>query len=345
MKNQITYKPFELHCHTRHSDGIQTVEELVRAAAGYDFAGVALTDHNTQAAWQELTPELVEQYVPVLKGIEWTTFFGHMLVLGCDKYVDWRFALPDNIDTYIAEIVQNNGIVGIAHPFEIGAPICGGCHWEFNVHDWKNVSYIEIWSNPDPMTHAKNPAAIDWWTELLNEGHRIACSAGRDWHFPDGVHVDTTGKPLENVKEQILSATYLGVRDDLPFHEGVLDALRAGRTYLSLGPTLTVEAAQGKSIYSIGDEMENGLCDVRVTVSTAERRRVWKKYGLAPKTVRLVGKGGEAIAALTTGGASATYTAVFTDIPVDTWLRIEVYGEKEGKTDQLLAITSPIYAD
>lgn len=335
----IVYKPFELHCHTRHSDGTQTIEELVRAAAGYEFAGVALTDHNTQAAWQEVTPELVERYVPVVKGIEWTTFFGHMLVLGCDEYVDWRFALPDNIDDYIAQIVDVGGIAGIAHPFEIGAPICGGCHWEFNVRNWKNVSYIEIWSNEDPMTKAKNPAAIDWWTELLNEGHRLACSAGRDWHFPDGVHVDPSGKPRENVKPEILSATYLGVRGDLPVQEAVVDALRAGRTYVTLGPVLALTAEQNGRTFTIADVMENGACTVRVDVSTAERRHVWEQFGVEPQTVRIVGRAGTREMPLADG------CAVFADLPVDGWLRAEVYGRKSGRDGQLLAVTSPVYAE
>ena len=335
----IRYKPFELHCHTRHSDGSQTIEELVRAAAGYEFAGVALTDHNTQSAWQEVTPELVEKYCPVVLGIEWTTFFGHMLVMGCNKYVDWRFALPDNIDEYIAQIVEVGGIAGIAHPFEIGAPICGGCHWEFNVQNWENVSYIEIWSNPDPMTHAKNPAAIDWWTELLNKGHRLACSAGRDWHFPDGVHFDPSGKPRTDVKKEILSATYLGVRDDLPTEEAVVDALRAGRTYLTLGPTLKLTAEQGGKTFSIADTMKNGTCTVRVEISTAERRHVWEEFDVEPKTVRLVGRAGERVLPIVDG------CAVCADLPVDGWLRAEVYGHKGAKEGQLLAITSPIYAE
>lgn len=335
----ICYKPFELHCHTRHSDGSQTVEELVRAAAGYEFAGVALTDHNTQAAWQEVTPELVEQYVPVVNGIEWTTFFGHMLVMGCDKYVDWRFALPEDIDDYIKQIVDVGGIAGIAHPFEIGAPICGGCHWEFNVHNWDNVSYIEIWSNPDPMTLAKNPAAIDWWTELLNQGHRLACSAGRDWHFPDGVHFDPSGKPKKDAGSKILSATYLGVRDDLPVEEAVVDALRAGRTYLTLAPTLSLTAEQNGKTFAIADVMANGTCTVRVELSMAERRHVWERFDVLPETIRIVGRAGTWELPIADG------TAVFENITADGWLRAEVYGSKSGKSGQLLAITSPIYAE
>lgn len=334
----MNYRPFELHCHTRHSDGTQTVEELVSAAAGYGYAGVALTDHNTQAALQEVTPELTARYVPVVPGIEWTTFFGHMLVLGCDRYIDWRFALPDTIDEYTAQIVEAGGIAGIAHPFDVGAPICGGCHWEFNIQNWENVSYIEIWSQTDPMSRAKNPAAIEWWTKLLNEGHRLACSAGRDWHFPDGQAFLPDGTPVDRKEPLILSATYLGLEDGVPIEKAAVDALRAGRTYVTLGPTVALEAAQGGKRYAIADTMENGTCDVRVDVGVQERRAVWEKHGIAPETVRIVGRAGEAEQPLASGAA------VFLDLPVDGWLRAEVYGRKGGKTGQLLAVTSPIYA-
>lgn len=335
----MKYRPFELHCHTCHSDGRQTVEELLSAAAGYGFAAVALTDHNTSSGLQDVTPELVEKYVPVVPGIEWTTFFGHMLVLGCSKYIDWRFALPDNIDDYLEQIREAGGIAGIAHPFDYGAPICGGCHWEFNVTKWEDVSYIEIWSNPDPMSLAKNPAAIEWWTKLLNEGHRLACSAGRDWHFPDGVVVTPDGTLRQTSAPKFLSCTYLGVDESLPIEEAAVDALRAGRTYVTLGPTVAVEAAQRGKRYGIAGVMENGVCDVRVEVGVTERREVWEKDGIVPQKVRLIGRAGEWEAKLENG------SAVFLDLPIDGWMRAEVYGQKGRKEGELLAVTSPIYAE
>lgn len=335
----MKYRPFELHCHTRHSDGTQTVEELMRAAAAYELAGVALTDHNTQSGWQEVTPELVKQYVPVVPAIEWTTFFGHMLVMGCSKYIDWRFALPNNIDDYIAQIVEVGGIVGIAHPFEVGAPICGGCHWEFEVQNWENVSYIEIWSKPDPMTRTKNHLAIEWWTKLLNEGHRLACSSGRDWHFPDGQYINPDGTPKLNVRPQTLPVTYLGIREDLPVEEAVVDALRAGRTWLTFGPTVEYTVAQDGKNYGIADTIKNGICTVEVSVETTERRKIWEKFSIEPVSVRIVGKAGTVELPLEEG------KAIFNDLLVDGWLRAEIYGKKQGKDQQLLAITSPIYAE
>jgi hypothetical protein len=160
-----------------------------------------------------------------------------------------------------------------------------------------------------------------------------------DWHFPDGVHLDPAGKPKKNVKQAILSATYLGVRDDLPIQEAVVDALRAGRTYLTLGPVLELTAEQNGKTFAIADVMANGTCTVRVNVSTAERRHVWEQFGVEPEIVRIVGRAGTWELPVADGGT------VFEALPVDGWLRAEVYGRKSGKDGQLLANTSPIYAE
>ena len=70
-----------------------------------------------------------------------------MLVLGANDFVDWRDAQPDNIDEKIKQVKAVGGIVGIAHPYQLGSPLCTGGRWEFNVRDWRNVDYIEVWAS------------------------------------------------------------------------------------------------------------------------------------------------------------------------------------------------------
>ena len=142
----LKWFPCEMHCHTLHSDGKFTVESLMQTAKEYGLSGIALTDHNTVSGWDEITEEREKKYVSVLKGIEWTTFFGHMLVTDCKEFVDWRDAVPDNIDEKIAEVKKRGGMVGIAHPYELGSPMCTGCFWDYHVKKWENVDYIEVWS-------------------------------------------------------------------------------------------------------------------------------------------------------------------------------------------------------
>ena len=90
----MSYLPCELHCHTVHSDGSFLPRELQQNAADDHLALIALTDHNTTSGYDELDDSII----PTVHGIEWTTYFGHMLVLGAKEFVDWRDAVPNNID-------------------------------------------------------------------------------------------------------------------------------------------------------------------------------------------------------------------------------------------------------
>lgn len=322
-KPAYQYQPFELHTHTRHSDGRFTVPDLSHAAADYGYAGFALTDHNTESGQAELTPALAAESVPAIRGIEWTTFFGHMLVLGSREYVDWRFAMPDDIDTYTAQIHQVGGVTGIAHPFNIGAPMCAGCHWDFKVQNWEDIDYIEVWSQENPMVRTKNIMAIEWWTELLNAGHHLAATAGRDWHFYDAEPV-------------VLTATYLGLPAGEVTEDNALDALRAGRTFVTLGPAMQIELRQGAVSYGLGETAPAGACTIRVDVDEQARREHWERWDIQVREVRVVGPNGTVRKAY--GGGPIQLEA-----QGDRWLRVELYGDLRGKHMQLLALSSPIY--
>ena len=179
----ITYKPFEMHTHTFNSDGRFTLEQLCAAAKAYEYQGLALTDHNTYSGFDGLPETPVINGMPVIRGIEWTTFFGHMQVLYAEKFIDWRRATPDTIDSFISQIKAVNGIVGVAHPFEVGSPMCTGCFFDFKIRDWEAVDYIEVWSKDSPTTRFDNPMSFAMWTDLLNKGFHLAISAGRVWHW------------------------------------------------------------------------------------------------------------------------------------------------------------------
>lgn len=325
----ICYRPFELHNHTKHSDGQFTVPELMHAAKDYGYVGIALTDHNTVTAIHDVTPALEAETVKVIDGIEWTTFFGHMVVLGCDHYVDWRFVTPDTIDDALVEIRAAGGAAGVAHPCEVGSPLMCGCNWEFNVTRWDLVDYIEIWSADDPMSRSKNQLVMPWYDKLLNEGHHLAISAGRDWHAPDH-------------EPHLLTATYLGLSDGAVMQQTALEALHAGRTYVTLGPTINLSLEQGSAVCGLGETARSGKGILHVTVGQTERRALWEIWDIKVKTIRLI-INGETAAELPYTGETAAFDRVF---PAG-WLRIELRGShKRGTGDEeLIAMTSPIYVE
>ncbi len=324
----MQYLPFELHCHTQHSDGTFTVPQLLESVAAYGYTGMALTDHNAVTGYLEITEELQKRTCLAIPGIEWTTFFGHMLVLGGNRFVDWRFVTPDTIDEALAEIQSIGGVVGVAHPCEVGSPLMCGCNWEFRVTRWDLVNYVEVWSEPDPHTRAKNILALPWYDNLLNQGHHLALSAGRDWHGPD--------KPG---KVPLLTATYLGI-DGAPSISSALDALRAGRTYVTLGPTLDIQLHQGGACFGLGDTVHAGEAELTVQIAETERRELWSRHQIHIDRVRLTANGAPLQEVPYTGEP-----VTFREILSPGWLRVELLGSYTGASEQRLAITSPIYAD
>ncbi|PYE48087.1 CehA/McbA family metallohydrolase [Paenibacillus barcinonensis] len=249
----------ELHTHTLHSDGSQTLEELAEGAFHLGFDAIALTDHNTMSGLIG-REEIGQTYgVHILPGMEWTTFDGHMVTIGLNEFADWRDVSRSDIDKGIADVHRHGGIAGIAHPFRIGSPACTGCYWEYELNDWSSVDYIEVWSGTFPSILRSNHRAFELWTQKLNEGYRIAATSGRDWHAQE-----KTDDPI--------SVTYLGTYEQMyagecsdasdaetdalttgSIHEEqLISALREGRATITMGPLLKLTMHIGNSMYHLG---------------------------------------------------------------------------------------------
>lgn len=242
MKQQI---PVEIHTHTNHSDADFSLEELLVAASQFGYQGIILTDHNTSSSYYEYIktdPDQFENLV-VLKGIEWTTYFGHMLVHDADVDIDWRDATPDTIDVYMTAVKEANGLVGIAHPYDMGSPFCTGCHWDFNVKDYNLVDYIEVWNSNSPQSKPESEKAYDLWVEKLLEGYKISASAGRDWHRED----DSSAN---------MGVTYLELEEATLSETNFKQALKQGAFYITLGPKVAFSLKQKDKSFYMGDTIQ-----------------------------------------------------------------------------------------
>ena len=63
---------FDLHCHTTHSDGALSVEELADAMAMQQVRVWSLTDHDTIAGWDEAKAAAKERNIRFVPGVELT---------------------------------------------------------------------------------------------------------------------------------------------------------------------------------------------------------------------------------------------------------------------------------
>lgn len=327
----MIYHPFELHTHTVHSDGQFQVSELMQCCRAYGYEGMALTDHNAVSGCLEITPELEKKFLPVIRGIEWTTFFGHLLVLGSRRYVDWRFVMPDTIDEALLEIRKAGGTSLAAHPKDLGEPLMCGCRFEFNVHRWDLVSGIEIWSEQDPHAHVKNRLALSFYDQLLDQGFRLCVTAARDWHSPD----DPRHIP-------VLTATWLGIEGPVS-EQGALEAVQNGRTFVSLGPSVHMKARQQNRTFELGSTISTGPAAMVLRLPQDKPRTITQVNECEPQKLCLV-MNGKTIAEKDVSEQVLTGSEFAIPFTAESgWVRAELFGRYRKDREGILAITSPIY--
>ncbi len=66
-------KSYDLHTHSIHSDGTDTVEELIIRAKEKKLSGLSITDHDTISAYEEALPLAQKQGLLLLPGVEIST--------------------------------------------------------------------------------------------------------------------------------------------------------------------------------------------------------------------------------------------------------------------------------
>ncbi|MDE5983943.1 MAG: CehA/McbA family metallohydrolase [Eubacterium sp.] len=316
----MSYLPCELHCHTVHSDGAFQVNELLEAAKADHLALIALTDHNTFSGHAELDDSLL----PAIKGIEWTTYFGHMLVLGAKEFVDWRDAVPNNIDEKIKAVKAAGGIVGIAHPFQMGSPICTGGRWEFNIKNWNNVDYMEIWHEDLTSIKSENKKSLALWTSLLDKGYKIAASYGRDWHRPE--------------KSGHYGCTYVDIDGEINAKHAIR-ALRLGKTVVSTGAKFFFRVHRHGNTYSIGDTVRKGTYTFSFFTDLHSRMKNAGEESVKYKTIKIVTNGGKTVLE-----TRFDERHVRLRLEKNHWYRAELWGTVDGESNPL-AITSPLYCE
>lgn len=319
-KSESFWHPCELHCHTLHSDGKFTVPELIETAKNRGLEGICLTDHNTVSGHREA----VDSTLAILKGIEWTTYHGHMLALDVGKYVDWRQTEIDTIDEKMEEVHALGGLCGIAHPFQIGTPICTGGRWDYRIKDFNNVNYMEIWSEGSPYMNTSNKRAYSLWCEKLDMGLKIAPTFGRDWHSP--------------INNKLLCAcTYLLTPSKRLWPEDMKAAIKGGKTQISKGVFLHVDV-DGKTI---GDTISAGEHTVWLSADYSRMQSGLFDNEIKAYRVKIISNNqkvifdGEIDKELTTqiklGGGD--------------YIRFELWGSVDGEENMLIALTGAMYCE
>lgn len=196
----------DLHVHSEHSDGTETVAAVaLRAArAGLDF--VVVGDFNTVSHFRDVDEAAGRSGIRVIPAQTVAIDTGHALVVGSPDWVDLRIEPA----VWAAEVWARGGVISANHPVKADSG------WICPLP--RPVDLAEIWSGNWDRRHR---APLAWW---MAAGESVAPVGGSGWTGQDG-----------SVELASPVTWVLAEGDD------VLGALRAGRTAVSAsvdGPLL-----------------------------------------------------------------------------------------------------------
>ena len=254
----------DLHCHTVHSDGLNTVDEIVASAIerGLDF--LAVTDHNTNTHHGDLARL---SYLPItlIPGEEITTYWGHANTWGLREWIDFRCADAESMQAVQRFVLNRGGLISVNHPKSVGPP------WLFQ--GWDGYSSMEVWQAP---WRFYNWESLERWDGMLRGGQRVVAVGGSDVHsIPPQRPMHPHG--LAN------PCTWVYAKGE-PSEETVLQGIRDGHVFISDDPggaqlTLTADAdGDGKFERMMGDTVEAAegqRVSFRVWTNGGMDRRLW----------------------------------------------------------------------
>lgn len=257
----------DLHCHTLHSDGANTVREVVEHAVSLGLDFLAVTDHNTITHHEELAA-ITGLPIILIPGEEVTTYWGHANTWGLRDWVDFRCADEASIKTVQRWLLEREAMFSINHAKCVGPP------WLFP--GWDGYTCMEVWQAP--WRHF-NFESLERWDNLLQRGNRVVAVGGSDTHsippaaprHPHGLAEPTTWVYAQHSEASILAAIRAG-------HVYITDSPGRG-SHLSLWAD---EDADGRYEKMMGDTVAPRRVNFRVDCEGGQGRRLWVVADGAP---------------------------------------------------------------
>lgn len=202
----------ELHCHTEHSDGDSTVQELVARAEALGLDFLAITDHNNLShlvVLAQITTDLM-----LIPGFEVTTYYGHWNVWGGNEFIDFRVQAADDLQRAINVASARGLLVSCNHPRPYGPD------WAFPEVD--GYACVEVWNGPWELL---NTQCLAFWEARLQRGERLTAVGGSDHHFSKRPHIAQLSQPT----------TFIHCPEP-PSPAALIAALRLGRAFIAESP-------------------------------------------------------------------------------------------------------------
>ncbi|MFI6763635.1 CehA/McbA family metallohydrolase [Micromonospora sp. NPDC050417] len=313
------------------------VSDQIGYAESVGLAFMPLTDHRTFD--QHWDPLWTSNRLLLLTGEE-ANGSPHAIVLGAvDTVVDGAnppgSAPFRHVQQSIWDAHAQDAVWSIAHPDDGEYTTAAGPNENASV---QGVDTVEVWNaSCDPDTE------IEYAENRWNHGFRFGAVAASDSHFKELRPASAPGRPTTWV-----FAAERSVR-------AILDALKAGRTTVSLspdGPFVTIEAdvdGDGRFEAIGGDEVI--VKDRHLSKRATLRVRAKSAVGMRVLVYAAPGRSAGPVATFVPTKANQTYLLPLTLSGDHTWYRVEVRGpgELSGRDadpnlpDQLRGATSPVF--
>ncbi len=191
-----------MHSHSTESDGNWPIETLCQNVAKDGAQFIFLTDHNTMSGHHSRARNPSPPDVPLtlVPGCELTTFFGHYPTYGVQSAPVWHLnGEVRPFEDISADVRARGGMIGAAHPFVPGDPLCTGCRMRADL-DPALIDTMEVWYRRWDSPGVDNEAAYALWNRFWRDGHRITAVGARDVHRTEQLHPFPGQMPLTAIR-------------------------------------------------------------------------------------------------------------------------------------------------
>ena len=185
----------DLHVHSCYSeDGHSTPEEILAKAKELGFGCIAITDHNSFAAFEKVKDLTDIIFVP---GEEVGSKSGHIIALGIEKEIPKHLPIPETIDL----IHEAGGIAIAAHPYR----------WWTGLGERNTLRYADRFDGIEALNARSTKRHNEKSFKLATENGRCI-TAGSDSHRPHSI-----------------GEGYVELPDDCRTWQDVIQAIKEGK--------------------------------------------------------------------------------------------------------------------
>jgi hypothetical protein len=291
-----------------YAAGLTVAQQFQLAAAkGLDFT--AITDHNDIRS--QTDPGFASSGVIGVRGYE-ASFNGHAQILGVGNYYEPGEATVADLVRIRDAVQTDGGTFQVNHPANGSTAFPDDADWGYGYDVEPDT--VEVWNisrlhQPPLPSGSSTDDAVAYWEGWLNRGAHVAATGGSDSHWASLSAVQGVGQPTTWV--------FASERSE----RGIIDGLRAGRTFISHQPP----TLRGPRVFVEADGNRDGTFESMVGDIVPPGARVRVRVQNAGGTLLRIPRDSSRTIRSDVPVLSDAFTITFVAPSSTRWLRAEIY--------------------